>query len=230
MTLKPHRHIAGIVGALATASIAAAAPQQQGTATAPPAKKKPTQPPGGANQVQGLNGKLGDVLFTGKWRFQVTDIKPVDSYTLKVPTAEQDYAKYHDVADNDLAAHSYKPKEGYALFAVTCVARNGQNKTEQLDFYLNDPKTALTDDQANSYPPIVYDMQSKGAWVTKPLLPGSKVDMVVLFAVPTGTKPKDLVFTLKNWEDHAGKEVRIALPPPAAPATSAPAPAAAPKS
>ena len=30
--------------------------------------KKPTQTPGGANQVEGLNGKVGQMLFTGRWR------------------------------------------------------------------------------------------------------------------------------------------------------------------
>src|SRR5689334_457235 len=38
---------------------------------------------GGANQIQGLQGKIGDTLFDGRWRFQVVAVEPVDSYMLK---------------------------------------------------------------------------------------------------------------------------------------------------
>lgn len=193
---------------------AAAAPAKPGTA--PPAgtkaKKPAGQPPGGANQVEGLNGKIGQMLFDGKWRFQVQDVQQIDSYTLKAPGSEQDYAKYHDSAETDAGGRTFTPKSGYTFVAVTCLVKNGQKTVQQLDSYLNDPKTAITDDQANSYPPIVYDMVSKGAWVTKPLLPGSGETMTVLFAVPPGTKLKDLVFTLKNWSDHRGRDVRVSLP------------------
>src|SRR6187551_156373 len=30
---------------------------------------------GGANQVEGLRGKVGDTLFDGKWRLKVTDVQ-----------------------------------------------------------------------------------------------------------------------------------------------------------
>ena len=30
---------------------------------------------GGANQVEGLHGKVGDTLFDGKWRFKVVDVQ-----------------------------------------------------------------------------------------------------------------------------------------------------------
>ena len=175
------------------------------------AKATSNQPPGGANQVQGLNGKVGQMLFTGRWRFQVHDYQMVDSYTLKVPTSEQDYAKYHDVAEYDSATHTFKPKEGYTFVAVNALVKNGQTSTQQLGCYLGDPKTAVTDNKENSYPPIAYDMVSKGAWVTRPLLPGSGEQMTVLFAVPKGTELKDLVFSLNNWSDSKGKDVRISL-------------------
>jgi|GEM_PF-1784979 Telomeric repeat-binding factor 2. len=178
--------------------------------------QKPVKPiPGGANQVEGLNGKVGQMLFTGKWRFQVLSAEPVETYALKAPGSEQDYAKYHDVAEYDDASRTFTPKAGYTFVAVRCKAKNGQKKVQQLDFYLNDQKTALADEQGNSHPPIAFDMQSKGAWVTKPLLPGSEVDITVLFAVPPDTKLKDVVFTLKNWEDRVGKEVRVSLKAPA---------------
>ncbi|BDI33758.1 hypothetical protein CCAX7_58090 [Capsulimonas corticalis] len=181
------------------------------------AKAKPAKPPkptGGANQVQGTSGKVGDMLFTGQWRFQVTGFQQVNSYTLKVPASEQDYAKWHSDAEYDDASHTFTPKEGITLIAVDCYVKNGQPKTtEQLDGYSDDPKTALTDDHSNSYPPIAYDMVSRGAWVTKPLLPGSGEKITLLFAVESGTTPKDLVVTLKNWSLHKGKEVRVSLAP-----------------
>ncbi len=177
------------------------------------AKPKPTKKPaGGANQVEGLNGKIGQVLFDGKWSFQVLDVQQVATYTLKVPNSEQDFAKYHAAAETDGTLHTFTPKAGYTFIAVKCQVKNRQqNKVEQLDCYSDDPKTALTDFDANSYAPIVYDMQTKGDWVTKPLLPGSAENMTVLFAVPPDTKLKDLVFTLKNWSAHAGHDVRVSL-------------------
>lgn len=177
----------------------------------PSTAKRPAIVPGGANQVEGLNGKIGDMLFTGRWRFQVLDIQPVSTYTLIVPSSEQDYAKFHDAASEDLSSHTFTPKEGYTFFAVKCRAKNAQKTTQQLDFYLNDPKTAITDAGENSYPPMVYDMQSNGNWVTKNLLPGSGVDMTIVFAVPPGMVPKDLVVSLKNGSDHNSRNVRVSL-------------------
>ena len=182
---------------------------------AKPHTTRPATPPGGANQVQGLNGKIGDVLFDGHWRFQVLSLDPVSTYTLTVPSSEQDYAKFHDAATLDNDTHTFTPKEGYTFFAVKCHVKNGQKSTQQIDGYFNDPKTALTDDKENSYPPIVYDMVSKSLWTTRELLPGSGEDLTLLFAVPTGTTPKDLVFTLKNYSDHAVHNVRVSLAPKA---------------
>ncbi len=197
------------------AGLFAAAPCLAKPARQHPARPRPATPPGGANQVQGLNGKVGDVLFDGHWRFQVLSLAPAATYTLSVPSSEQDYAKFHDTAELDNATHTFTPKEGYTFFAVKCHVKNGQKSTEQIDGYFNDPKTALTDDKENSYPPIVYDMFSKGLWTTKELLPGSGEDLTLLFAVPTGTTPKDLVFTLKNYSDHATRNVRVSLAPKA---------------
>src|SRR5215211_7802906 len=38
---------------------------------------------GGANPIQGvLQGKIGDVLFDGKWRFQALEVQQPESYTM----------------------------------------------------------------------------------------------------------------------------------------------------
>ncbi len=207
--------MAGLLAGLAVgAPFTAHAQSSAKGASKPPAKKsngnKP--PAGGANQVVGLNGKIGQMLFDGKWRFQVQSVQEgLTTYTLKVLASEQDYALYHNVAELDPTTHGFTPKEGNTLIAIKCLAKNAQNKVQQLDFYSDSPKTALADDQGNSYPPIAIDMITKGGLVTKPLLPGSGEEMTLLFAVPSGTKLKDLVVTLKNWEDHKGHDVRVSL-------------------
>lgn len=44
---------------------------------------------GGTNQVEGVaQGKIGSVLFDGKWRFQVQSVQTPADYTMKVPSVE----------------------------------------------------------------------------------------------------------------------------------------------
>lgn len=175
-------------------------------------KAKPKPTPGGANQVGGLTGKIGDMLFTGQWRFQAISISQAPTYTLTVVNSEQDYSKWSPVAEFDNASSTFTPKSGYDFYAVKCLVKNGQQSTEQLDCYGDDPKTALADATGTSYPPIVYDMHTQGPLTTKPMLPGSGQTITVLFAVDSGVKPQSLVFTLKNWSSRTGKNVRITLP------------------
>jgi hypothetical protein len=206
MPLTSRSTLAALLGALSILSLCAGGE--------PPQKKKPAKPKkiaGGANQVEGLNGKVGDMLFTGRWRFQVKDVQVVDSYTMKVPTSDQDYGKYHTEAEYDMNTHTFKPLPGKSIVAVSALLKNAQTKTQQLGCYLGDQKTAVADTEGGSYPPFAYDMQSQGAWVTKKMLPGSSLNMTILFAVPTGTKLKDVVVSLWNWDDMKGKEVRVAV-------------------
>ncbi len=196
-------------------SIAQTGKNKPASKAKPPKSATPKQQPGGANQVTGMNGKIGEMLFDGRWRFQVQEVKEVDTYTLNVPGSEQDYSRYHSVATDDPTTHVFTPKPGNTLIAVKCLAKNGQNTVQQLDCYPPDLKTALTDLEGNSYAPIAYDMRSEGAWTSKKLLPGSSQTMTILFAVPPGTKLKDLVFALKNWSDKKVNNLRISLATPA---------------
>ena len=41
---------------------------------------------GGANQVEGLRGKLGETLFDGKWRFTVQSVRNETSYSVETKT------------------------------------------------------------------------------------------------------------------------------------------------
>jgi hypothetical protein len=163
---------------------------------------------GGANQIQGLQGKIGDTLFDGKWRFQVLAVEPVDSYTLqnKVTT---DYAVYHNLAD--LTDGVFKPKAGQQLMVARCRLKNGlKGENQALWWASSDTHTALADDRGESYPPIAIDAPEAGPFQSKPLLPGAGIDLAALFAVPEGTQLKDLVFTLRTISEK-GKDVRVSL-------------------
>lgn len=182
------------------------------------AKHKPKQTPGGANQVQGLSGKVGDMLFTGYWRFQVQAVHTgLTTYTLRIPTAGQDYSKFTDSASFDSSTGTFTPKTGYEFVAIDCLVKNGQTSAQSLDCWSPPNNTALTDDQGQSYTPIGYDMMTTSSpWTTKPMLQGSSEKMTVLFAVPPGTKLQSMVFSLTTWDKvRTHKDARISLAPPA---------------
>jgi hypothetical protein len=162
---------------------------------------------GGAHPISGLRGKVGDVLFDGKWRFQVLSVNTVDSYTMQ-HHATNDYGTYHDVVDFEDKV--VRPKEGRNLIAIKCRVTNGRNSTQSLWVYNNDTHTALADSQGESYPPAIYDLEETGSFDSKKLLPGAKLDFTVLFSVPEGTHLKDLVFTLRTLSDK-GSDVRVTL-------------------
>lgn len=165
---------------------------------------------GGANPIKGLQGKVGDVLFDGKWRFQVLEVKKVDSYTSKFdPTA--DYAIYNPVAE--LNDKTFAPKNGRELIAIKCRVTNGRNKgTHALWVANSDTRTAIADLDGESFPPIAYDMDTSEPFNSKQLVPGAKTDFTVLFAVPEDTKLKDLIYTLRTIDNNdKGNDARVSL-------------------
>jgi hypothetical protein len=165
---------------------------------------------GGATPIAGLQGKIGDVLFDGKWRFQVLSAGPVESYKMKYE-ATADYAIYNPVADLDDGVMTAKGTR--QLIAVKCRVTNGRNKgTHALWVSNTDTRTALADDQGESYPPIAYDLDVSEPFHSKQLVPGAKTDFTVLFAVPEGTKLKDLIFTLRTIDNNdKGNDARVSL-------------------
>jgi len=164
---------------------------------------------GGATPIAGLRGKVGDVLFDGKWRFQVLSVNQVDSYRLKNKITT-DYAIYNSIADLD--DNVFTAKNNNQLIAISTRVTNGRNKTAQLWIANSDTRTALADTSGESYPPIAYDMQESGPFHSKALLPGAKTDVTVLFSVPEGTNLKDLVFTLRTINNtDKGSDARVSL-------------------
>jgi hypothetical protein len=164
---------------------------------------------GGANQVEGMRGKIGDTLFDGRWRFQVIEVQEVDSYRMKTK-ATNDYAVYRTVADFDPTSDVFRPHEGQTMLLIRCRVKNGVKQTLSLWRSNSDTQTALTDTQGQSYPPIAYDMEESAPFQSKALLPGSSLDLGVLFVVPQGTVLKDLLFTLRTLDDK-GHDVRVSL-------------------
>lgn len=165
---------------------------------------------GGATPIQGLQGKVGDVIFDGKWRFQVLSAGPVESYKMKHETTA-DYAIYNPVANFDDGL--FTAKSARTLIAVNCRITNGRNKdTHALWVSNTDTRTALADDQGESHPPIAYDLDVSEPFHSKQLVPGAKTDFTVLFSVPEGTKVKDLIFTLRTIDNNdKGNDARVSL-------------------
>lgn len=166
---------------------------------------------GGATPVAGLQGKVGDVLFDGKWRFTVLGVTTPDSYTM-AHKSTLDYAIYNSVAEFDNDTRVFTPRDGRTLMIVKCRVSNGKNSSQALWFSNTDTRTALADDQGESHPPIAYDIEEGSPFQSKTLLPGAKVEFSLVFSVPQGTKVKDLVFTLRTIAGtDRGNDVRVAL-------------------
>ena len=168
---------------------------------------------GGTNQVQGVaQGKIGDMLFDGRWRFQVVSVQTPDTYTMKTPSVEP--TSYPaDTLNYDRTTHVLSAKAGYKLVVLACVLANGQKSTQT--FWLGrvsgrNINNALADTVGGSHVPVGYDLE--GAPIqSKPLLPGAKLPFSILFVVPQATEWKDIVFTLSNNDSQGTNDVRVSL-------------------
>jgi hypothetical protein len=153
---------------------------------------------GGANQVNGLSGAVGQMLFTGKYRFEVTAITRVPQFTTQYePTPETITPE----GTND------------EVVVVSCIVKNGVNQPRQMVFRRGDMgNTALTDDQGQSYVPKDLDFPG-GSGYGPTMLPGASTHVNVTFSVPKGTKLTSFICTLTSFEDNNPKDVRVALTP-----------------
>ena len=167
---------------------------------------------GGTNQVQGLQGKIGDLLFDGRWRFQVLSVAQPDTYTMNTP-GDEPSSYPADTVNFDRKTQLVSPKPGYKLVVIQCRMINGQKSKQTFWLAAKDGNNALADQQGESYAPIGYDLE--GAPIqSKPLLPGAKTDFPILFSVPQSIELKDLVFTLRNNDfSQKGNDVRVSLTP-----------------
>lgn len=154
----------------------------------------------GTYQAGNLSGKVGDVIQTKKYSFQVLGFTTTDSYVTK----------------NLNIAETYTPDSANeTLVVVNCRIKNTVNKAQGpvLDHTQSGNKTAITDYEGQSYPPVVYDSKIAKNFSGQSLLPGSKNDFAVVFSVPKSAKIKDLVFSVNDYFDPLmqGPDVRISL-------------------
>ena len=133
-------------------------------------------PAGGANQVNGINGKIGDKLTNGEIVFSVVKVFRTDKYTFQFTTGEL----AADNPKNDLVVVVFRAKSARHISGFLSLA-GGDN-------------TAITDQDEHSYTPSRFgrDFQSG----TPTLLPGSAVDWAMCFIVPKNQKIGDLVYDI----------------------------------
>ncbi len=168
--------------------------------------------PGGANQVNGLQGKLGDVVFDGTWRFQVTGVTEADRY-------QERYTA--------ISPLEQKPGDNQKLILVDIVVKNGANEKKYLLMRdIPENLTALAGADGSSVKVATYDMRTGsgqhfgggGDWDSTPdMLPGSQAKLTAIFRAPQDFKPKDLIFTLnyepKRFANLKHVTLRISLTP-----------------
>lgn len=157
---------------------------------------------GGANEVRGTQGKIGQVLFNGKWRFSVLSVDRAASYESQFLANKRAFAPSGDTEE---------------LVIVRCRMKNGQKDSQMAMLSPIHPHhTGLADNQGQSYAPMDYDKRGGHTDEGPKLLPGAQTEFAILFSVPKATVLKDLVFSIQNaYEDfpEGGTDVRISLAP-----------------
>lgn len=154
---------------------------------------------GGTNQIANKNvGKLGEEIFTGKWKFAVLGVERVKEATPEYLPIE---VWTRRVAD-----------PGMEIVVVKCRIKNGTSAKDTivLDKWKAN-NTTLTDDQENAFEPTQHGYDAKlnehfpdGAT----FLPGGAINFNLRFEVPKGTKLKDLVFTVTRYEDRNDQDTK----------------------
>jgi hypothetical protein len=131
-------------------------------------------PPGGANQVEGLNAKIGQLIKTPYFTFIVQKVLMEDHHEKLFTTGSVD------------------APDGQTLAIIVCRVKNATQKTLLFNPFGFD-KTALTDQDEHT-----LGNQYTGGGADAPsqheLLPGSAMDFALVFPVPKGTQLKDLVY------------------------------------
>jgi len=150
---------------------------------------------GGSNQINGLNGKIGQMLFTGSWRFEVTSVTIVQSFT--------EQYRPQPTTINPAGAND-------ELVVVSGIVKNGQKDTEQLFMRTANPNdNTITDNQGASYGgPLDYDFPSDSGYGPQ-LAPGAASKFNMVFQCPKGTTLQSLIFTVKDFGSAPAKDVRV---------------------
>lgn len=151
---------------------------------------------GGANQINGLQGKVGQMLFGGKWRFEVVSFTRVPTFTTQYSATSTTVSP---TGAND------------ELVVASCLVKNGEKSEEQIIMReYGAAHSALTDDQEVSYPCIDWDYGG-GSSYGPTLLPGSAQHFNLVFSVPKATNLKDLVEGVAAFGDNGGDTFRVSM-------------------
>lgn len=164
--------------------------------------------PGGA---EGMNiahtGRLGDDIFTGEWRVQITAVEEMTAFSYQF--------------------HSGPPRRQFILPAgqkfivVTGRIANGTNERVEVLFDTRADRygnTALTTPTGEATSPLDFDVllsSVAGAWGAD-ALPGAAINFRIVFQVPQDFEYRDLIFSIARTRDvmrvsEAATNVRIRL-------------------
>lgn len=155
---------------------------------------------GGATQIANKNvGKVGEEIFTGKWRFTVLSVQRVAE---AVPEYLADEKWTRRTAD-----------KGMEIVVLKCRLKNGTSAKDTIVMDKWDGNnTTLTDDEENSFVPTQYGYDAKmsehfpeGAT----FLPGAAINFNLRFEVPKKAKLKDLVFTVIRYSDRSETNTKL---------------------
>lgn len=152
---------------------------------------------GGAGQIaNNYTGKIGEEVFTGKWRFTVLEFSRAQSYDMVWSTQ---YTKHIDADSNG------------ELIIVTCRIKNGTKVKDELVFSSSweGCNNALTTSSEESIPPAAFDVkETETAPVGVSFLPGAAINFKMIFKVPKGTEPKDVIFTAMRYSMRSGSDLK----------------------
>jgi hypothetical protein len=171
-------------------------------------------PEGGANQIGSKTVRIGQEVFDGRWRMVVNKVERVSEYRLiSTKPYYVDISDYHDTTGGNGQEEVVKPKKGY-LMLVHLRIKNGMK--QKAAFGMSEKgNTAIIGEGEKTFGPLIFDAECDGN-ATRALLPGSAIEMKVLFAVPDSFKPTAIIFTLAQYmnqythpEDNT--DVRILL-------------------
>jgi len=160
---------------------------------------------GGAYQVANkLKGNIGEDLFSGRWGFKVVSVERGSVYK----------SRYTNQFNRE---EQYEANNGEEIVSIQCRIKNGTKVKTSFAFSTRDygENTALTDQDAQSFAPIGYDVfADEPAPLGKAILPAASANFAIVFSVPKGTVLKDLVFTAVRYDergDNKGTDFRVAL-------------------
>lgn len=153
----------------------------------------------GTFQTGKLSGKVGDLIQTKKYSFQVLSVETSSSYASK-------YLKIPETFTPD------GPQD--ILYVVNCRIKNTVNKPQgPVLAHGVASNTAIADYDGQAYKALAYDSRIAKDYSGASMLPGSQNTFAVLFSVPKSAQVKDLVFAVIDYFDSEfkGVDVRIAL-------------------